>query len=330
MKRTLFLLMICILFLLPSGPAAAQTQLAQTTDIVLSPIDIVAEMHVNGSTTLTVDAIVNNEGDSAVSSLECRVDSMSVELIKMEIDGELTDGLVTPQDRFSLVSSVFPSPLAANESLLFHMELRAADLQEELSVGIDGISLQGDFMFYVRPLTLLNNLTFTAILPPFAMLSQESLGPLFPSTNLNFTNGQSLAFIWEIQSLQPGQEKVFIVLYQIPNAQIDSPTFSVLNGILLALLGVAIGVVLAIGGPKLLARAKRMGEVQFVGVTSEEEEVIEIIRRKGGSCSQKELYTGLNLSQAKVSIMLNNLEERGVVRRFREGRENMVYLIEKP
>jgi len=322
--------MTCILFLLPSGSAAAQTQLAQADGVVLSPIDIIAEIHANGSTTITVDAIVNNMGDTAVSSLECRIDSMSVELIKMEIDGELTNGLVTPQDRFSLVSSIFPSPLAVNTTLLFHMELRAADLQSELFVGNDGISLQGDFAFYVRPLTLLNNLTFTAILPPFAMLSQESVGPLFPSTNLNFTNGQSLAFIWEIQSLQQGHEKVFIVQYQVPNAQIDSPTFSVLNGILLVLLGVAAGVVLTIGGPKLLARAKRMGEVRFVGVTSEEEEVIEIIRRKGGSCSQKALYTGLNLSQAKVSIMLNNLEERGVVRRFREGRENMIYLIEKP
>ena len=320
----------CILFLLPTGPAAAQTQLAQADGVVLSPIDITAEMHVNGSTTITVDAVVNNMGDTAVSSLECRVDSLSVELIRMEIDGELADGLVTPQDRFSLVSSIFPSPLAANESLLFHMELRAADLQEELLVGNDGISLQGDFIFYVRPLTVLNNLTFTAILPPFAMLSQESLSPLFPSTELNFTNGQSLAFIWEIESLQPGHERVFMVKYQIPNAQVDAPTFLALNAILLALLGVAAGIVLTIGGPKLLARAKRMGEVRFVGVTGEEEEVIEIIRRKGGSCSQKELYTGLNLSQAKVSIMLNNLEERGVVRRFREGRENMVYLIEKP
>ncbi len=286
-------------------------------------------MHVNGSTTITVDAVVNNMGNTAVSSLECRVDSLSVELIRMEIDGELADGLVTPQDRFSLVSSIFPSPLAANESLLFHMELRAADLQEELLVGNDGTSLQGDFMFYVRPLTVLNNLTFTAILPPFAMLSQESLSPLFPSTKLNFTNGQSLAFIWEIESLQPGHERVFMVKYQIPNAQVDAPTFLALNAILLALLGVAAGIVLTIGGPKLLARAKRMGEVRFVGVTGEEEEVIEIIRRKGGSCSQKALYTGLNLSQAKVSIMLNNLEERGVVRRFREGRENMIYLIEK-
>ncbi|MGY5862756.1 MAG: winged helix-turn-helix transcriptional regulator, partial [Candidatus Thorarchaeota archaeon] len=102
------------------------------------------------------------------------------------------------------------------------------------------------------------------------------------------------------------------------------------NSILLVLLGVAAGVVLTVGVPKLLARAKRMGAVRFVGVTSVEEEVIEIIRSKGGSCSQKSLYTGLNLSQAKVSIMLNNLEERGVVRRFREGRENMIYLIEKP
>ncbi len=235
---------------------------------------------------------------------------------------------MTPQDRFSLVSSTFPSPLDVNETLLFHMELRAADLQSELLVGTDSTNLQGDFIFYVRPLTLLNNLTFTAVLPPFAMLSQESVGPLFPSTSLNFTNGQSLAFVWEIQSLQPGHERAFIVLYQIPNAPTDSSTFSALNAILLALLGVAAGVVLAIGGPKLFARAKRMGEVRFVGVTSEEEEVIEIIRRKGGSCSQKDLYTGLNLSQAKVSIMLNNLEERGVVRRFREGRENMVHLIE--
>jgi len=322
--------MTCILFLLPTGPAAAQTQLAQTDGVVLSPIDIIAEMHANGSTAITVDAIVNNMGDTAVSSLECRVDSMSVELIKMEIDGELVDGLVTPQDRLSLVSSAFPNPLAVNSSLLFHMELRASDLQSELLVGNDGISLQGNFIFYVRPLTLLNNLTFTAILPPFAMLSQESVGPLFPSTNLNFTNGQSLAFIWEIPSLQPGHERAFIVLYQVPNAPIDSSTFSVLNGILLALLGVAVGVALTIGIPKILARAKRMGAVRFVGVTSEEEEVIEIIRRKGGSCSQKALYTGLNLSQAKVSIMLNNLEERGVVRRFREGRENMIYLIEKP
>ena len=322
--------MTCILFLLPSGSAAAQTQLAQTDGVILSPIDIIAEMHANGSTTITVDAIVNNMGDTAVSSLECRVDSMSVELIKMEIDGELVDGLVTPQDRFSLISSTFPNPLAVNTSLQFHMELRASDLQSELLVGIDGVSLQGDFIFYVRPLTALNNLTFTAILPPFAMLSQESVVPLFPSTESNFTNGQSLAFIWEIPSLQPGQEKVFIVKYQVPNAPIDSSTFSVLNGILLVLLGVAVGVALTIGVPKLLAKAKRMGEVRFVGVTSEEEEVIEIIRSKGGSCSQKALYTGLNLSQAKVSIMLNNLEERGVVRRFREGRENMVHLIETP
>ena len=65
-----------------------------------------------------------------------------------------------------------------------------------------------------------------------------------------------------------------------------------------------------------------------MGVTSEEEEVLEVIRQKGGSCPQKDLYTEFDMSQAKVSLILNNLEERGLVRRFREGRENVVHIME--
>ena len=73
---------------------------------------------------------------------------------------------------------------------------------------------------------------------------------------------------------------------------------------------------------------RRIGKVRFIGVTTEEEEVLEVIRQKGGSCPQKDLYTEFDKSQAKVSLILNNLEERGLVRRFREGRENVVHIME--
>ena len=53
-----------------------------------------------------------------------------------------------------------------------------------------------------------------------------------------------------------------------------------------------------------------------------------MIRQKGGSCPQKDLYTEFDMSQAKVSLILNNLEERDLVRRFREGRENVVHIME--
>jgi uncharacterized membrane protein len=95
------------------------------------------------------------------------------------------------------------------------------------------------------------------------------------------------------------------------------------------MLGIIAGIVLALGGPKFYQRIRRIGTVRFVGVTTEEEEVLEVIRQKGGSCPQKDLYTEFDMSQAKVSIILNNLEERGLVRRFREGRENVVHIMEE-
>jgi uncharacterized membrane protein len=101
-----------------------------------------------------------------------------------------------------------------------------------------------------------------------------------------------------------------------------------LESIVIAILGVLGGIVLTLGGPKAYERIKRIGSVKFVGVTSEEEEVLGVIRRKGGSCPQKDLYTEFDMSQAKVSLILNNLEERGLVRRFREGRENVVHIME--
>ena len=81
-------------------------------------------------------------------------------------------------------------------------------------------------------------------------------------------------------------------------------------------------------GPKILYRLRRIGKVRFVVVTSEEEEILEVIRQRGGSCPQKDLYTEFDMSQAKVSLILNNLEERGLVRRLREGRENVVHIME--
>jgi uncharacterized membrane protein len=129
--------------------------------------------------------------------------------------------------------------------------------------------------------------------------------------------------------LQIGQEKAFIIKYQYPNTQSGPLGSFLLQSIVIAILGIVAGVLLTIGGPKAYQRVKRIGTVKFVGVTSEEEEVLEVIRQKGGSCPQKDLYTEFDMSQAKVSLILNNLEERGLVRRFREGRENVVHIMEE-
>lgn len=84
---------------------------------------------------------------------------------------------------------------------------------------------------------------------------------------------------------------------------------------------------MAVLAPWVLHAVRRLRHVRYVGITREEQELLSVIERKGGSCPQKVLSVELDMSQAKVSMLLKNLEERGLVRRFRDGRENMVHLM---
>jgi len=305
-----------------------QVQAADTGTVVLDPVDIRAIMHENATTTLIVDAQVNNAGSSSMSSLSFRVDSLQVDIIAAQIGNETADGATILRDRYTEVAVSFPEVLDANSSVWLHLALVASDLQSPLVVAQDASRLRGDFIFYVRPLSVFANFTFTAVLPPFASLSADSVVPLFPDSESNFTDGHSLIFVWEVPLLQSGQERVFIVKYQLPNTSAVQAQSSLLGSLLYGALGVVAGLALALGGPRVIERLRRLGAVRYVGVTAEEEEVLATIREKGGSCTQKELYSQFDMSQSKMSLILTNLEQRGLIRRLKEGRENVVHLME--
>ena len=306
-------------------------QLAQTSDIILDPIEIKAWMFQNGTTTLDLRARAVNQGLGTVTSLSFRIDSLEVTIIDAFVDNTASSSSIIVLDRYTEVIVSLPQPLEENESVWIDLTLESTDFQSDLvaGTGLDLTRVRSDFIFYIRPLIEFANFTFTAVLPQDAMLSRESVVPLFPEPYSNFTDGATLAFVWFTQSLQPGQERVFIIKYQIPTDESGTPQSFFVESIVIALLGIVSGIVLTLGGPKLYYRIRRIGTVRFVGVTSEEEEVLEVIRAKGGSCPQKDLYKEFDMSQAKVSLILNNLVERGLVKRFREGRENVVHLMEE-
>jgi uncharacterized membrane protein len=308
-------------------PVQGDVQLAQLEDVILDPVQIKATMTQEGVTTLNIRARAINLGSTSINTLSCRIDSLEVEIITAQVNGTSTTASSIRRDRYTEVVLPLPIPLEENDTLWVEVNLEATDFQD-IGTGFDPSLYYEDFTFYIRPLTEIANFTFTAILPQDALLSRESVVPIFPAADSNYTDGTSLAFVWFTDSLQVGQERVFIIQYQYPNSQLSPSGSYIVESIIIAVLGIIAGIALTIGGPKVYHRLRRIGTVKFVGVTSEEEEVLEVIRKKGGSCPQKDLYTEFDMSQAKVSLILNNLEERGLVRRFREGRENVVHIME--
>jgi hypothetical protein len=310
-------------------PVRSDTVIAQTSEILLDPVTIEAVMDNDGITTIVVDARMTNLGASPIDTLSFRIDSFETLVTLVTVDDESTSATLVEFDRYTEIVVDLEQSVGTNESVQIVLGLIATDFQSDFTPSLsDPTKLLAEFVYYIRPLTRLSNFTFTAILPPESILSQESVVPLFPDTNSNHTDGSSLAFTWFTSDLQPGQERVFIIKYQTPNYSAAPAQSFLVELVAIGIIGVLIGIVLTVFGPSIIYRIRRIGKVRFIGVTSEEEEVLEVIRQKGGSCPQKDLYTEFDMSQAKVSLILNNLEERGLVRRLREGRENVVHIME--
>ena len=58
-------------------------------------------------------------------------------------------------------------------------------------------------------------------------------------------------------------------------------------------------------------------------------EVLDVIRGHKGRITQKDLRSKLEYSEVKVSLLLSELEKRGLITKFKNGRENIVILMDE-
>ena len=58
-------------------------------------------------------------------------------------------------------------------------------------------------------------------------------------------------------------------------------------------------------------------------------EVMDVIRGHKGRITQKDLRSRLGYSEVKVSLLLSEMEKRGLIKKLKNGRENIVILIDE-
>lgn len=56
------------------------------------------------------------------------------------------------------------------------------------------------------------------------------------------------------------------------------------------------------------------------------DKIVKIIKKEGGRATQKEIRKHFPLSEAKVSLMITELEHKGIVKRIKKGRGNVIIL----
>ena len=147
------------------------------------------------------------------------------------------------------------------------------------------------------------------------------LSPIIPSPDKVESSTERLLLEWRRSNIRPGDEFYFIVGFSGEIAVPQPPSPWLYAGVFIAGLLIGAG---SVYGYTLYRERKR--EEELAHLKSDEERILALL--KEGPVLQSELAERLGVSKAKVSIILREMEEKGLITRVKEGRTYRVFLKE--
>jgi len=175
------------------------------------------------------------------------------------------------------------------------------------------------------PITVPTKRMFSIIkLPPKGTLAGETANQsYFPSDGNILTDGKHMIISWEKKNLTSSDLLTFSVLFEVGGAGGLLWDMSVI-----AMTMIVVVVMIAVAVFMRRGSASVQKEVKVLPLLNKDEKkIVDIAARHGGEAKQRELVRESDFSKAKVSRLVKNLKERGVVDTEPiSGRENKVIL----
>jgi len=329
-KSTLFVATLLVLSLFSfATPIDAQVD---SQALLMTNMRIHAELGTDCDTTIILETGFTNVGSTEIGSFDLRIDVRGLQVNEATINGASVESIVHLIDNY-VVISIFPNItiLAGSQGNLY-LNFTTQCLQERIGVNSDGSMYVSHLIYYFRPLNEIHNLTFSAALPQHAVIDLDAAAPLYPNPTSNHTDGRRTIYVWQTDVLLPGQEIVYIAKYQIPVAVVDTFTEEASNSMALGIAALVIAVFAVLIIERIPGWIKRFKSHEIIvsgKISTQEQEILDLLSIRGGSCPQREIYEDLDMSQSMASMMLTSLEGRGLIKRLRSGRENIVHIMEE-
>ena len=146
-----------------------------------------------------------------------------------------------------------------------------------------------------------------------------STASIYPEPTRMETDGQSIIFVWEYNNTQPNKTYPVILL-------LKEKTNKLLVYITLILLisFVLVFIMFLKKKPKVnKVIVKRIDKITS-HLKEDEEQVLNVLKQKGGKCDQGTLRVVTGMSKSKLSQLLKELEERKIVKKEKQGKKNVV------
>jgi uncharacterized membrane protein len=191
----------------------------------------------------------------------------------------------------------------------------------------DGVKRMGDqYEFRAAfPVTMpIKKMFSTVKLPPKSTLAGDIANEsYFPPNGRVITDGKRIIVSWQRENLSQNDTLSFSALFEVIGSggtMWDLTIIAMVSVVIAAMAGIAIYI--RKGSPK------QEGEVKVLPLLNKDEKrIVDIVARGGGSARQREIVKEADFSKAKVSRLIKNLKDRGVIDvEPISGRENKIIL----
>jgi len=76
-----------------------------------------------------------------------------------------------------------------------------------------------------------------------------------------------------------------------------------------------------------MSKPKVIKEIKQITLSKELQDILSFIDKEGGRTTQKDIRKNFPQSEAKISLMIAELEEKGLIKRIKKGRGNIIIKI---
>jgi len=164
-----------------------------------------------------------------------------------------------------------------------------------------------------------SKITLKILLKEGYVLSNETFQPFSPEYGKEGSDGRRIFIFWEKFNVEKGDGILAHVTFEsldIKPLNQDLTPFFILFGFIIVLMS---GV--------FFYRTKTSGIKSAINILKDDErKVIQILEEFGGKAKQKQIQEKGDFSKATLSRLIKNLEERGLIKTERLGRNNRIYL----
>jgi uncharacterized membrane protein len=145
-------------------------------------------------------------------------------------------------------------------------------------------------------------------------------GSVYPMPSSVESDGQSMVFTWHLSDLEANDTFSLLMLLK---QKFPVAIIILASVLILAAGGVGFYIYERKKKPKvIIEKVERIEE----HLKENEEQIINIIKQRGGSCEQGTLKVIMNIPKSSLSGLLSELEERKIIYKQKKGKKNIISL----